>query len=177
VCRSPATAIRRWKIKPQDHRRRGRTGLVWLVFVALLICPTLAGVKLARVIDYRALLGFFVLISLTTFLLYWRDKRAAEARRWRTPEATLHLLELLGGWPAAFVAQRLFRHKTSKLSYQITFWAIVAAHQAVAIELLREGSDLRRLLPQSLAPRNDDHPSSSKLPVVVPGPSGRDRLK
>lgn len=42
----------------------------------------------------------------------------AERGRWRTPENTLHVAELLGGWPGALVAQQLFRHKTRKISYQ-----------------------------------------------------------
>ncbi|OQX26358.1 MAG: hypothetical protein BWK80_10910 [Desulfobacteraceae bacterium IS3] len=39
----------------------------------------------------------------------------------------------LGGWgrvSAAMIAQRIYRHKTQKKSYQITFWAIVSVHIA-----------------------------------------------
>ena len=32
---------------------------------------------------------------------------------------TLHTLELIGGWPAAFLAQRWLRHKCSKRSFQM----------------------------------------------------------
>ncbi|HSH15989.1 MAG TPA: DUF1294 domain-containing protein [Verrucomicrobiae bacterium] len=50
----------------------------------------------------------------------------------RVSEANLHLLELLGGWPAALLAQRRLRHKCSKGSYQFMFWLIVLGHQFVA---------------------------------------------
>ena len=46
----------------------------------------------------------------------------------RIPESTLHTLELAGGWPCALLAQRLFRHKTTKASYRVAFWTMVALH-------------------------------------------------
>jgi uncharacterized membrane protein YsdA (DUF1294 family) len=79
----------------------------------------------------------YAVLSLATFVAYARDKRAARRARPRTPEATLHLLELLGGWPGAFAAQRLIRHKNAKVSYQIGFWLIVAAHAAAWVAFLR----------------------------------------
>lgn len=60
----------------------------------------------------------------------------AKAGEWRIPEKGLHAIELLGGWPGALLAQQVFRHKTRKLSYQLWFWLIVAAHQAVWIDVL-----------------------------------------
>lgn len=61
-------------------------------------------------------------MSLITFLAYGLDKSATQTKRWRTQESTLHLFELLGGWPGALIAQGSFRHKTRKLSFQIAFW-------------------------------------------------------
>lgn len=65
-------------------------------------------------------------INLVAFIAHGLDKRAAIRGTRRTPEARLHLWELLGGWPAAFVAMMLFRHKTRKLSYLVVSWAIAA---------------------------------------------------
>ena len=73
-------------------------------------------------------LAIYAGMSLVTIWAYSRDKRAAQSGAWRTREVRLHLLELLGGWPGAFLAQRFFRHKSRKMSYQIVFWLIVAAH-------------------------------------------------
>jgi uncharacterized membrane protein YsdA (DUF1294 family) len=70
----------------------------------------------------------YLLMSLVTGIVYGLDKRAARRGESRTSEATLHGLELLGGWPGAFLAQRLLRHKNAKLRYQIVFWMIVGLH-------------------------------------------------
>lgn len=69
-------------------------------------------------------------MSAVTFVAYSLDKHAARSGNRRTPEATLHLLELLGGWPGALVAQRLIRHKNVKVGYQVVFWLIGAIHVA-----------------------------------------------
>lgn len=56
--------------------------------------------------------------SIFTFLAYWKDKHLARANASRIPEKTLHVMELLGGWPGAFLAQRVLRHKSAKGTYQ-----------------------------------------------------------
>ncbi|MCE7524423.1 DUF1294 domain-containing protein [Alloalcanivorax xenomutans] len=33
-----------------------------------------------------------------------------------------------GGWPGALLAQRVFRHKTRKTSFQVVFYLVVAAN-------------------------------------------------
>jgi uncharacterized membrane protein YsdA (DUF1294 family) len=71
------------------------------------------------------------IVSTVTFVTYWIDKRAAVQGRRRISERTLHSMELLGGWPGAFLAQRAFRHKTRKISYQMVFWGIVLLHVGV----------------------------------------------
>ena len=42
------------------------------------------------------------------------------------------LLGLLGGWPAAIVAQQRLRHKTAKASFQLKFWLTTTANLAAA---------------------------------------------
>jgi len=79
----------------------------------------------------------YAVMSLVTFIIYAADKRAAKRGAQRIPEATLHLLELAGGWPGGLVAQRLMRHKNAKVSYQIVFWLIGAVHLAGWIAVLR----------------------------------------
>jgi uncharacterized membrane protein YsdA (DUF1294 family) len=71
------------------------------------------------------------LMSLICFIAYYRDKQFAIRGVQRTPEARLHLYELLGGWPGGLLAQRLFRHKNRKLAYQLKFWLIVLMHLSV----------------------------------------------
>ena len=63
----------------------------------------------------------YVALSIITVFAYAFDKSAAMNRRWRTEEATLQTLSLLGGWPGAWFAQLAFRHKTKKASFIVTF--------------------------------------------------------
>ena len=56
-------------------------------------------------------------MSLAAFAAFGWDKAAAARGARRIPERTLHLLELLGGWPGALLGAALFRHKTRKGSY------------------------------------------------------------
>ena len=48
-------------------------------------------------------------LNLLTLWTYAADKKAACAGTRRTSENQLHLLSLLGGWPAAWVAQQILR--------------------------------------------------------------------
>ena len=75
--------------------------------------------------------GFSLLLSMITFGFYAIDKSAARKGQWRTEERSLHLLALLGGWPGALVGQRLLRHKSKKLSFQMDFWLTVVLNCAV----------------------------------------------
>jgi len=75
-------------------------------------------------------------MSVACFIAYYRDKRKALRRQWRTPEATLHLLELLGGWPGGLIAQLALRHKIRKAAYQLIFWFIVMLHGLVWADVL-----------------------------------------
>ena len=64
----------------------------------------------------------YVGLSAVSYLMYRADKLAAQSGRRRTPEASLHLVDLLGGWPGALVAQHQLRHKTVKQPFQTIFW-------------------------------------------------------
>jgi uncharacterized membrane protein YsdA (DUF1294 family)/cold shock CspA family protein len=70
-------------------------------------------------------LGLYLLASIVTFVAYHIDKSAARNDQRRTQESTLHFFALIGGWPGALAAQRLLRHKSKKLSFQIVFWITV----------------------------------------------------
>jgi len=67
-------------------------------------------------------------MSVVTFVAFTLDKRAAMNGLRRTPEATLHLLELFGGWPGGLIAMTVVRHKNQKVSYIFVFVCIVLIH-------------------------------------------------
>ena len=115
----------------------------WLIVAGLLILP---GIALAYWDwDWRKAAAVFAAISAVTYVAYAHDKRRARSRGWRVAEVTLHLLEAIGGWPGAFLAQRRLRHKCSKLGYQLVFWFIVLIWQVIAFESLNDWRMLRAL--------------------------------
>lgn len=74
--------------------------------------------------------GALALVNALTFGAYALDKRAATQGRRRIRERSLHLWSLAGGWPAAWWAQRLLRHKTVKASFRRGYWVSVVLHGA-----------------------------------------------
>jgi uncharacterized membrane protein YsdA (DUF1294 family) len=123
----------------RDTRFSRAGGVTAPAFVFLLLLLAMPGYALSRLttwIDWRLLVAAPLVFSVIAFFAYRSDKRRAEAGEWRIPEFTLHLAGLIGGWPGAFLAQRQFRHKTSKTSFQVVFWVIVLVHQFVAVDSL-----------------------------------------
>lgn len=89
--------------------------------------------------------GIYVAASAAAFALYGVDKSAARAQARRTPEKTLLVIGLLGGWPGAILAQQLLRHKSAKASFRAAFWATVVVN--VGAFLLLASPGVRELLP------------------------------
>lgn len=98
--------------------------------VTLLPLGFLAAVGLAAAADRlpSEAVPIYLGASVLSYLAYRHDKSAARAGAWRTPESTLHMLDLLGGWPGGLLAQRTFRHKSKKPSFQVVFWLVVTGH-------------------------------------------------
>ena len=84
-------------------------------------------------------LALYCVASIITYRSYSWDKKAAENARRRTPEAKLHLMSLLGGWPGALIAQVLLRHKTRKPSFMIGYWFTVIANCIVLGVIVGKG--------------------------------------
>ncbi|MBS0201346.1 MAG: DUF1294 domain-containing protein [Planctomycetes bacterium] len=72
-----------------------------------------------------------VVCSVIAFTLYGIDKRRAVRAQSRISERTLHLCSVFGGWPGAYLARGIFRHKTQKIQFRLVFWLIVAAHMFI----------------------------------------------
>jgi uncharacterized membrane protein YsdA (DUF1294 family) len=130
--------MRQRPVQPRFRlKRETSVAMPGLVVLCLLMAlPIYALSQLAGLVDWRILTAAPVAMSAGTYFAYRRDKWYAETGKWRIPEATLHLCELLGGWPGAFLAQRVLRHKISKTSYQVAFWGIILLHQFAALDSL-----------------------------------------
>jgi len=72
----------------------------------------------------------YLMTSLTCFVAYAIDKAAARNGSWRTPERSLLLLGLVGGWPGALLAQQWLRHKSAMRPFRRLFWVTVVANVA-----------------------------------------------
>lgn len=95
-----------------------------------------------RIFGQQALMMLAVLhlvsINLVVILAYGRDKSAAVHGAWRVPEVQLHTLELLGGWCGAWLAQKIFHHKTKKRSFQAMFWLMLIFQVIIVLIFLRQ---------------------------------------
>ena len=75
----------------------------------------------------------YIGLSAILFLRHWRDKSAARKARRRTPEVSLHLNALIGGWPGALIAQQTLRHKSKKGSFRVVLWITVLLNCAAFV--------------------------------------------
>ena len=108
----------------------------WVVLFLLVGLPLLALLWLPG--PWWRGAGWMLLASVIAYRMYAHDKQRAVNKGWRVAESSLHLAEILGGWPGAFLAQRRLRHKCSKLSYQAVFWMIVFLYQVAAVDVMLE---------------------------------------
>jgi uncharacterized membrane protein YsdA (DUF1294 family) len=92
--------------------------------VATLFLGVICGLAARHMVPW-AVPVVYLTASVAAGIAYGRDKSAARRGTWRTPEKTLHVLALMGGWPGALVGQSVFRHKSRKASFRFAFWATV----------------------------------------------------
>ena len=120
---SPPAARSRSQWQKKRDERPMWVGLGLMAFWLLL---WLVGIGMGRF--PWVILTAVVLINLAAFYMYWRDKEAAINDTRRTPEEWLHGLAVVGGWPGAWFAQQIFRHKTSKQPFRLVYWVTVGVN-------------------------------------------------
>lgn len=79
----------------------------------------------------------YLAMSVACFIAYALDKSAARKGERRTPESTLLMLGLIGGWPGAVLAQQWLRHKTVKQPFRQMFWCTIAVNVGAFLWLAR----------------------------------------
>lgn len=128
---------------PGRGRRVGRggggergPGRTWPALVVVGVFASVLLTLLARDQLPALVVGAYGGLSVVALAAYRADKAAAQQGRWRTPESTLHLIGLLGGWPGALVARPLFRHKTRKQPFVTVFWLTVVVNCAAVAWLV-----------------------------------------
>lgn len=134
--RLQARAIRHAGQKVEPRRPSGRLPRAAIGLAALaVICGAAAIGRIPML-----LAGTYLVLSVVSYLMYLSDKAAAGRGSRRTPENSLHLVDFLGGWPGALVAQQQFRHKTIKQPFQSAFWTTVILNLVAAWWLVSSGT-------------------------------------
>lgn len=157
----------------------------WCVLAGLLVLPVLA--VLALSLPLWVVPTAMVVISAVCYWMYAHDKQQAVDGGWRVAETWLHLAELLGGWPGAFLAQRRLRHKSRKVSYRVFFWMIVMIHQIAAVDVLLDhrlsAAVLDRVIEAVLWFGENQHPGMLRIETAhnaiglpSPGPASAHRI-
>lgn len=118
-CASEATFSGEKYKKKKAKRKNKFTFYCAIAFLGSMLLAMLKGF-----IPINLVIAYFG-IGLVTFISYYLDKVKAQRKAWRTPESTLHVLALAGGWPGAAIAQHTLRHKSQKKEFRIIFWLTV----------------------------------------------------
>lgn len=126
-------------VRYQSDRPSGRSpsGVAVAIPIAALFFTLLVGLFALEEIP-ALLLAAYLVFSGGAFAMYGIDKSAAEHGDWRTPESTLHVLAMLGGWPGALIARQFFRHKTVKREFLVAFWVTVIVNCAALAWVVSE---------------------------------------
>lgn len=125
--------VRQPAAKPQSSVSRFPRTAVALVALSGVGAGVFAGL-LPLVVGFA-----YLFMTGVSYFMYWADKSAAQNEARRTPEANLHLVDLLCGWPGALLAQQQFRHKTVKQAFVAVFWLTVVTNIAGVAWLVHSG--------------------------------------
>ena len=137
--RTNATRVRFAGQRIEQPRSPHRSAPIPRRALGLLFLLAVVGAAVAGLVPFMLPIAYLVLSALS-WLMYWWDKDAAGQGGRRTPESTLHFVDLIGGWPGALIAQQQFRHKTVKASFQAVFWLSVLVNLVVVVWVVHSGT-------------------------------------
>ena len=84
----------------------------------------------------KFILIYLLIVNACAFLLMLADKRKAQKKLWRIPEATLMTSAAIGGSIGALAGMYCFRHKTKHLKFTLGIPAILIAQILLAAWLI-----------------------------------------
>ena len=97
---------------------------VWALLGAGII-----GLPLSLGLKVQWFFAYIIAINFVTYLMFWYDKSiASDGNKTRIPEFILHSLSFAGGPFASLAAQKILRHKTQKLKFQLIPFLALAHH-------------------------------------------------
>ena len=68
---------------------------------------------------------YLLALNAVAFIMYGIDKYKAKKAKWRIPEATLLLLDVLGGSIGAWMGMKVWHHKTMHKKFKYAIPAIL----------------------------------------------------
>ena len=78
---------------------------------------------------------YLIIANIAGFASMGIDKKKAEKKQWRTPEATLFLIAAIGGSIGSIIGMRHFRHKTKHWYFVMGMLLILVIQIALVILL------------------------------------------
>ena len=81
------------------------------------------------------ILGYFLAVNITSFLLYGIDKFKARKNLWRISEATLLTMAAIGGSIGAWAGMQLWHHKTMHKKFKYGLPVIIILQIALVVYL------------------------------------------
>jgi uncharacterized membrane protein YsdA (DUF1294 family) len=105
--------------------------LFWIIPFGVAVGLAALIMQLGQMADW--LIPWAIAVNIAAFLTYGYDKAVAGSRQARVPELVLLALAAAGGWPLAYAAMQILRHKTAKESFRIRFWLAVALNVVLLV--------------------------------------------
>lgn len=103
-------------------------------FVIPGIIALVGALVLMQAIDLLdALWAWLLSITIVTFFTYGYDKIIAKSERLRVPERALLALAFVGGTVGALGGMAVFRHKSSKRSFQLKLLIVLLVQAALLV--------------------------------------------
>ena len=85
----------------------------------------------------KLILLYLLIVNALAFVLMLVDKRKAQKKLWRIPEATLLLSAAIGGSIGSLAGMYTFRHKTKHLKFTLGVPAILIGQILLVFLLIR----------------------------------------
>lgn len=89
--------------------------------------------ELLKLINFKYVIIYILVINLIGFFAMGIDKFKAKKGWWRIPEGTLMMLCLLGGGIGTIAGMYTFRHKTKKMKFTIGMPTILITEIVVIV--------------------------------------------
>ena len=108
-----------------QERQEQKHGVLNAICIFALVYLILIAISTLFFNILKFVFAWYIIISTISFVVYYLDKVAAENEERRTPEKTLHLIDVLGGWIGASFAHKLLNHKTTKAEFRNIFYLTI----------------------------------------------------